>query len=204
MYRLSPSFDADPSRPSAPQRRSAKTATSRVPAAAPATAATPAGPAVDARAVVLGLRPVIERLLGPSIDLVIGAGSEPAPVGLEPGRLETALADLVVNAREAMPAGGQLDIDVRRTTDAVGPGVPDAGHTWVEIAVSDSGVGIPADFQLAILQMSAPSGTQADTFDRGLVRVRSILQAAGGWLELASQVGLGTTVTLRLPLQSDG
>jgi signal transduction histidine kinase len=159
---------------------------------------------VDARAVVLGLRPVIERLLGPSIDLVIGAGSEPAPVGLEPGRLEAALADLVVNAREAMPAGGQLDIDVRRTTDDVGPRVPDADQPWVEIAVSDSGVGIPADFQRAILQMSAPSGTQADTFDRGLVRVRSILQAAGGRLELASQVGLGTTVTLRLPLQSGG
>jgi signal transduction histidine kinase len=194
MFSLSPPTpDSDTPRPTGgPSRAPANVA---APSAASLTRS-----AVDARTVVLGLRPVLERLVGPSIDLAIAAGTEPAPVGLEPGRLEAILADLVANAREAMPAGGHLDIDVRRTTDYVGPRVPAGGQAWVEIIVSDSGVGIPADFQMAILRMSAPTGTATDRFDRGLVRVRSCVQAAGGWLELTSQVGLGTTVTLRLPL----
>lgn len=193
MYRLSSPIEGDDATSNQPPPSGPS------PAEPDPAAASDAARPVDARHVITRLRPAIQRIVGGSIDVALTNGSEPALVALEPGRLEAILIDLVVNAREAMPTGGQLDIDVRNAVDYVGPDVPVGGQRWVEISVSDSGVGIPSDLQTTILRMSVPSGTDGDRFDRGFVRVRSVIQRAAGRLELTSEVGRGTTVTLRLP-----
>lgn len=105
--------------------------------------------------------------------------------------LSTALLNLVVNAKDAMPQGGTLTIETSRDgSDAV-------------LAVSDTGIGIPPEVMDRVFRpffSNKASGTGL-----GLALTRRIIQEHGGRLNVQSQVGTGSTFTIRLPLsEHDG
>src|SRR4029077_13775573 len=104
------------------------------------------------------------------------------------------LLNLVSNAIKFTPTGGHIDIRIRRL------------ESWVEIAVSDSGIGIAkedisrlfTEFQ----QLDAGPGRQQEGTGLGLALTRRFAELHGGQVIVASEVGKGSTFTLRLPLQS--
>lgn len=110
-----------------------------------------------------------------------------------PGQIEQILVNLVINARQAMPSGGRLRIEVRENP---------AGDT-VEIRVSDSGVGIPPD-QLRLIFEPFFTTTQPDEYGRGgtglgLSVCRQIIEQHHGRIRVESVVGKGSTFTVKLP-----
>jgi signal transduction histidine kinase len=112
------------------------------------------------------------------------------PLAARQGELEQILSNLVINAREAMPTGGRLRIAARRDGDAA------------DIAVADTGVGIPADELPRVLEPFYT--TKARGTGLGLSSCRAIVWSLRGSIALESEVGRGTLVRIRLPFESPG
>jgi two-component system cell cycle sensor histidine kinase/response regulator CckA len=112
----------------------------------------------------------------------------------DPDRLHQALLNLVLNARDAMPEGGTLRLDVRTAA-----GAPGEEPGRVEIAVTDDGVGMSAAIRDRVgepfLTSKAGSGVGL-----GLYNVTRVLEECGGRLEVASREGEGSTFQISLPL----
>jgi signal transduction histidine kinase len=124
------------------------------------------------------------------------AGRPQAPV--VPGQIEQILLNLVINARQAMPRGGRLRIEVREN----------ARTQMVEIKVSDSGVGIPPE-QLRLIFEPFYTTKQPDEHGSGgtglgLSVCRQIIEQHQGRIRVESLVGKGSTFTVKLPLQIAG
>jgi len=136
---------------------------------------------------VQDLRGLIERSLGTGIALRIATDADPWHVRADRAQLAHALLNLALNARDAMPEGGRLTIEVRNV----------AAHSQVMIAVSDTGSGIPADIVERVFEPFFT--TKRSGSGLGLAMVRDFVRQAGGEVEIASRAGAGTTVRLTLP-----
>ncbi|HLJ11630.1 MAG TPA: ATP-binding protein [Planctomycetaceae bacterium] len=119
---------------------------------------------------------------------------QPIVAEVNAGQLQQVLLNLVINARQAMPGGGQLTVRVRHGSEA-GMG---------EISIRDSGEGIPAEtlrkiFDPYFTTKTADSQGQGGT-GLGLALAREVIEAHQGRIRVESAVGQGTTFTLKLPL----
>jgi len=124
------------------------------------------------------------------------AGRPKAPV--VPGQIEQILLNLVINARQAMPRGGRLRLEVRENPRT----------QMIEIKVSDSGVGIPPE-QLRLIFEPFYTTKQPDEHGSGgtglgLSVCRQIIEQHQGRIRVESLVGKGSTFTVKLPLQHAG
>ncbi len=122
------------------------------------------------------------------------AGQPHAPV--VPGQIEQILLNLIINARQAMPRGGRLRIEVREN----------ARTQMVEIKVADSGVGIPPE-QLRLIFEPFYTTKEPDDHGHGgtglgLSVCRQIIEQHQGRIRVESVVGKGATFTVKLPLNS--
>jgi two-component system NtrC family sensor kinase len=109
------------------------------------------------------------------------------PVRADFGQIRQALINLIINACDAMPQGGRLTVET----------AADEAAGVVEVRIGDTGCGIPADVLPRVLD---PFFTTKDKgTGLGLSVVYGIVERHGGSLDIASQVGMGTTVTIRLP-----
>ena len=106
-------------------------------------------------------------------------------------QVENALLNLVVNARDAMPGGGRLTIATRNVTDAVG--------ACVEVAVSDTGTGMPPDVVDRVFEPFFTTKAVGAGTGLGLSQVYGFVTQSGGTVAVESEVGHGTTVRIRLP-----
>jgi signal transduction histidine kinase len=129
------------------------------------------------------------------VELALRIESQPAPLSLDGGRIERAVANLVRNAIEHTPAGGRIDVSV---------GAPNGA---VELHVRDNGEGIDAADLMQIWERfyrGDKSRNRAtapmDGAGLGLAIVRGIVEAHGGSVDARSEIGAGSTFTLRLPL----
>ena len=148
-----------------------------------------------------GMAPLLRRLAGSRIKLDL-AHDRPGPVvRIEPSELERVLTNLVVNARDAMPDGGEVVI---RIGEIEQPPFPD-GETamrpgrYATIEVTDNGAGIVPDLLGRIgapFVTTKPAGTGL-----GLVAAHGIVRRAGGCLLIDSAPGQGTRVRLHLPIE---
>jgi two-component system cell cycle sensor histidine kinase/response regulator CckA len=137
------------------------------------------------------------------IELVYGPDEDAAPllVNADPTRMQQMMTNLALNARDAMPEGGILRIGLERIWIEKRKAAPlpemKAGE-WVQIMVSDTGTGIPSDVLPHIYEpfftTRAPLGSGL-----GLAQVHGIVAQHGGHIDVASQVGEGTTFTIYLP-----
>ncbi len=154
--------------------------------------------AVDVSALVLGMRDLLERSLGPTIHLVSEFPGELHPVLIDANQLELAILNLAVNARDAMPRGGTLTVSAKLET-IVEPSGTLAPGTYVCLAMADDGTGMD-DQTLAhaaepfFTTKGAGKGTGL-----GLPMAHGLAAQSGGRLLLTSCVGAGTTVELWLP-----
>jgi PAS domain S-box-containing protein len=156
---------------------------------------------VDLRATTADLEPVLCRLLPDGVDLRVTVPAEPLRARVDAIQLEQALANLVANARDAMPGGGTVELAVRRV--AISPGDvaedPALAGPFVEIGVHDTGAGIdPAVVPNVFEPFFTTKGPGRGT-GLGLALVRDFVKQSGGHVCLDTRPGEGTCVRLRFP-----
>jgi two-component system cell cycle sensor histidine kinase/response regulator CckA len=148
---------------------------------------------------------LLERTLPENIEIcLLCEADDQAPlftVNADPTRMKQMIMNLAVNARDAMPEGGKLSIGLDRVRFASGEEVPLPGMApgeWVRVTVEDTGTGIPPDVEPRIFEpfftTKAPLGSGL-----GLAQVYGIIKQHEGEIDLATEVGQGTTFTLYLP-----
>jgi CheY-like chemotaxis protein len=152
---------------------------------------------VDPNEVVRGIDKMLQRLLGERVQLHTVLGQDSEHVRIDPGLLEQVLVNLAVNARDAMPEGGAVTIrtegaQARRPND-------DEPITVVRIAVEDSGSGMDSETQRRIFEPFFTTKEVGRGTGLGLATCQSIVRQAGGWIELDSEPGRGTTFGVCLP-----
>jgi signal transduction histidine kinase len=157
---------------------------------------------LDTRAVVADLRPMLRRLVAEDIDLVVDAPRDLWAVRADRSQLEQVIVNLVVNARDSMPRGGSLTItatneQLEKSRSARGASMPPG--EFVVIRVSDTGQGMDESTQRRAFEPFFTTKGVGQGTGLGLASVDGIVAQSGGYLDLASEVGRGTTVTVYLP-----
>ncbi|MBV9835079.1 MAG: hypothetical protein JO055_11770 [Alphaproteobacteria bacterium] len=157
---------------------------------------------VDIRMLVEGMRSMLQRTLGSTVDVVIRDHADPSTAFVDPSQVEHALMNLAINARDAMPDGGELTIAVADVDLDAG----DLAHQptlkpgrYVRLSVSDTGVGMPPE---TVRRATEPFFTTKETgqgVGLGLSIVYGIAQQSGGYVSIDSTPGRGTTVNVFLP-----
>jgi two-component system, cell cycle sensor histidine kinase and response regulator CckA len=157
---------------------------------------------VDVNDVVSNVEQLLRRTLGEQVELNSSLAENLRPVLIDPGQLEQILVNLAVNARDAMPGGGALQIDtVNMHIDeeyvASRPELSPGPH--VRLRVSDTGVGMSAETMQRAFDPFFTTKPAGQGTGLGLATVYGILQQAGGHSQIYSEAGVGTTFTVLLP-----
>lgn len=157
---------------------------------------------VDMVALVDGMVPLLASTLGPKIALSVTRPEAVPPAHADANQLEMALLNLAVNARDAMPEGGALEIRLATGTAEAAPAPLPAGR-YVRLAVRDTGSGMDAGtLARAIEPFFSTKGVGRGT-GLGLSMVHGLASQLGGTLGLESRPGEGTTAELWLPESAD-
>ncbi len=152
--------------------------------------------------IIWGLEQLLRRTLGEHINLNIAAADDLWPVKADAGQLEQVLVNLAVNARDAMPGGGKLTIDTANiTVDEVyaegRPGLKPG--RYARLRVSDTGTGMPPEVLARVFEPFFSTKEKGKGTGLGLATFYGIITGAGGYAQIYSEPGLGTTVTGLLP-----
>jgi PAS domain S-box-containing protein len=161
---------------------------------------------IDVNELVGGMLEMIRRALGERITIL----AYPAPslplAFADPAQLETALLNLVVNARDAMPSGGRLIIETgTRLLDAdyVERAADVRANRYVMIAVSDNGMGMPADVVKRAFDPYFTTKERGKGSGLGLSMVHGFANQSSGHVAIQSEPGRGSTVNLFLPVAAE-
>jgi signal transduction histidine kinase/CheY-like chemotaxis protein len=148
---------------------------------------------------IVSLEPMLSRLIGDDVELVLELDDDGGFTRVDPSLLEQVIVNLVVNGRDAMPRGGRLVIRTRRAPSRDG-GQVDRGETsQIEIAVSDTGTGIDPAILDRIFEPYFTTKDMEKGTGLGLATVYGIVEQSGGSITVESELGRGTTFTVRLP-----
>jgi PAS domain S-box-containing protein len=131
------------------------------------------------------------------IELAIAVADDAWPVVADPGELELALVNLVINARDAMPEGGTITISAANRNLAPGDGPEGLAGDFVALGVADTGVGIAADVLPRVFEPFFTTKADKGT-GLGLSQVYGFSHQSGGGVTVESRLGEGCTVTLYL------
>ena len=156
--------------------------------------------------VVTTVLKLLRRSLGEHVELDTRLAGDLDHVLADPGQIEQILVNLAVNARDAMPGGGTLTIetgnaDVDRANALSRAGLPPG--RYVSLKVSDNGPGIPAEVADRAFEPFFTTKPKGEGTGLGLATVYGIVSQAGGNVRIYSEPGLGTTVTVLLPVTSE-
>ncbi|MDQ0394448.1 hybrid sensor histidine kinase/response regulator [Labrys monachus] len=159
---------------------------------------------VDIAALVSGMRDLIEQSIGPAVSLVSRFPPRLPPVLSDLSQLETAILNLALNARDAMPKGGTITISAHQ--ESIGVDHPTGLHPGVYccLQVGDTGHGMD---EATLARVTEPFFTTKDIgkgTGLGLSMADGLVAQSGGKLQIESRLGEGTTVRLWLPVAEDG
>lgn len=158
---------------------------------------------IDLNVCVFDFQKLLHRTVGEHIQVRLSPAPEPVWLEADASMLGQVLLNLSVNARDAMPKGGLLRItvginEIQEQDLSEHP----QGKTgkWATIEVADTGCGMPPEILAHAFEpffTTKPSGKGTGL---GLATVDGIVKQHGGWVEVSSKVGIGTTFTIYLPL----
>jgi len=160
--------------------------------------------AVDTHAMLHSLADMLRRTLDQRIAIAIDAAPDCPPVLADPGQLESALLNIAINARDAMPEGGALQFRAQ-ACGALPPEVlnelsdHDAHGSFVAIAISDSGAGMTEEVKERAFEPFFTTKEAGRGTGLGLSTVYGFVKQSKGAIAIATRPGAGTTVTLYLP-----
>jgi two-component system cell cycle sensor histidine kinase/response regulator CckA len=146
---------------------------------------------VSLNAMLQELEPMLQRLLGNDVRLETQLDPELGNIFVDPAQLEQAFVNLVLNARDAMPAGGQVLISSFNTELE--------GEPHVAVTVSDTGVGIDPSAQTRIFEPFFTTKQGAGGRGLGLSTVHGIVEQSGGRITVESVPGQGSAFTMYFP-----
>ena len=157
---------------------------------------------LDLNEVVAAACSMIERLLGEDVEVVCLPAPDPVWVRADRQQLEQVLMNLTGNVRDAMPAGGRIEIAVSETglepgrtgSDALRPG------RYATLAVTDTGTGMSEEVLSHLFEPFFTTKPRGEGTGLGLAAVHGIVRQSGGDVEVRSQPGRGSTFTIYLPL----
>ncbi|MBI1175853.1 response regulator [bacterium] len=157
---------------------------------------------IDLNVVIQNVTRMLDRLLGEDIAIQFNFATRLPKVHADTGMMEQVLLNLAVNARDAMPKGGKLII----TTSAV---EVDASHAlqftearpglFVRLSMADTGTGIEAGHLTRIFEPFFTTKAVGKGTGLGLATVYGILKQHGGWIQVYSEIGRGSTFSAYLP-----
>lgn len=153
---------------------------------------------VDVNELVLGLTELLKRSLGEPITLTTILAGKLWRTRADPSELENAILNLAINARDAMPMGGQLLIETRNMPASASEGAL-AHHDHVLISVTDTGQGMPPDVVEKAFEPFFTTKEPGRGTGLGLSTVYGFAEQSGGQATIRSAPGKGTTVSLYLP-----
>lgn len=150
---------------------------------------------VDLNGLLRGIQPLLSALPGNQIQLEISTWPQSLPVRVDPGKIEQVIMNLAVNGFDAMPKGGTFKIKVSRV---------ECGNQHEQIAyalleVSDTGCGMSVDTKAHIFEPFFTTKTNSTGSGLGLSTAYGIVKQSGGWINVQSAIGHGTTFEIYLP-----
>ncbi|MGY4623923.1 ATP-binding protein [Bradyrhizobium sp. USDA 4486] len=151
--------------------------------------------AIDFADRIGAIREVLDAGVGSSVRVTYDVSRDVWPIKADVSELETALLNLVINARDAMPDGGTVTI---RARNVVLDEASLAGE-FVAIDIADTGLGIPSDVLDKIFEPFFTTKPIGKGTGLGLSQVHGFAHQAGGTVKVASELGKGTTFTILLP-----
>ena len=155
---------------------------------------------------VQNMQNMLQRLIGPEIQITTEVWPDLTPVLADTTQVEQILVNLVINARDAMPHGGKIAIELRnleldKTGVGAHPGLQPGDY--VEMSVSDTGAGMDAETRSRIFEPFFTTKENGKGTGLGLATVYGIVQQNNGAIEVQSRVGHGTTFYIYLPRATD-
>ena len=158
--------------------------------------------AVDLNATVREMERLLRRTLGEHIELIAELTPELPTVLADPGQLEQVLVNLAVNARDAMPQGGQLRIqttEVHLDEDFIREHSDASPAPHARLTVADTGCGMTPAVAIRAFEPFYSTKRKGEGTGLGLATVYGIVKGAGGQISIYSEPGLGTRVKVDLP-----
>ena len=159
---------------------------------------------LDISAVVQGTHGMLSRMLGPSHQMRLDLAPMISSVRADPNQLEQVLLNLVLNARDAMPAGGTITVETRSVMldddymrRHAGVEIPHGAYN--ALIVSDTGHGMEAEIQHRIFEPFFTTKPLGEGTGLGLSTAYGIVKQSGGYIWVYSEPGLGTTFKVYLP-----
>ncbi|WP_135465625.1 hybrid sensor histidine kinase/response regulator [Crenalkalicoccus roseus] len=161
--------------------------------------------ALDANALVRGFAPLIQRALGEVATLALDLAPDLPPCRADAAQLEAALLNLAINARDAMPQGGQVRLTsrlVRLGPEELAGNAEARPGAYVALALADSGIGMPPEVRERAFEPFFTTKPVGKGTGLGLSQVFGFVRQLGGHVAIESAPGDGTRVTLYLPVSA--
>ena len=157
---------------------------------------------VDLNALVGRVTDMLGHVIGEDVELVTALGRDVPTVSVDPGQMEQVLLNLAVNARDAMLRGGVLTISTSSTriSGSDRPGNPRVAEgEYSTITVSDTGCGMDEEVLEKAFEPFFTTKERGKGTGLGLATAHGIVTDSGGWIDVSSQPGEGTTFTIYMP-----
>ncbi len=159
--------------------------------------------AIDCNALVENMQVLLRRTLREDIDLRVRVAPEPVLALADGAQLEAAVLNLSLNAQDAMPAGGALTLTtevIELDADSLGPGTDVRAGPYVSVSVTDDGTGMDADTLARAFEPFFTTKEVGKGSGLGLSMVYGFAKQSNGHVTIYSEIGLGTSVRLYLPV----
>jgi PAS domain S-box-containing protein len=157
---------------------------------------------LDLGAVVADTEKMLRRLIGEDVEVVVVRPARLGHVKADPGQIEQVLLNLAVNSRDAMPGGGRLtlelaDVNLEAPFAASHDSIPSG--RYVVVSVRDTGSGMDAETLVHIFEPFFTTKEKGKGTGLGLAMVYGIVRQSGGFVDVVSAPGAGTTIRVYLP-----
>jgi signal transduction histidine kinase/ActR/RegA family two-component response regulator len=156
---------------------------------------------VNLNDIIHDLESMMGRLIGERIALTTELAPDLANLSVDPGQIQQVIVNLVVNARDAMPEGGRIVVGTRNVDGfPAASDVPGAADCpCVALTVGDTGQGMSPQTRAQIFEPFFTTKPEGKGTGLGLATVYGIVRQSGGWIDVTSEIGRGTTFTLYFP-----